>query len=60
MEADMTELDDVIAWVCSDQPKSVPDLRQAADVLGRHLRTGEARVPEARLRVAVALERLGA
>ncbi|NEK57016.1 hypothetical protein GCU56_03905 [Geodermatophilus sabuli] len=56
----MTELDDLIAWINSDQPKSVPELQRAADVLGRHLRTGETRVPEARLRVAVALERLGA
>jgi hypothetical protein len=56
----MTELDDVIAWVNSDQPKSVADLRRAADVLGRHLRTGRTGVPEARMRVAVALEQRGA
>jgi hypothetical protein len=54
------EVDAVLAWVNSDGPKSVEDLRRASDVLGRHARSGRAGVPEARMRIAVILERMGA
>jgi hypothetical protein len=54
---DTADLDAVLAWVSSDAPKSADDLRRASDLLGRHARTPG--VPEARMRVAVILERMG-
>jgi hypothetical protein len=39
---------------------SVTDLRRAAAVLGRHVRTGRMDVAAARFRVAARLEQLGA
>ncbi|MGY1637192.1 hypothetical protein ACI78V_11125 [Geodermatophilus sp. SYSU D00742] len=53
------ELDEVIGWVNSDQPKTPAQLRQAAAVLDRYRGTREPGVAEARVRVAVTLERLG-
>jgi hypothetical protein len=53
------ELDDVIRWASSDGPKTSEQLHRAADVLGRHVRSGKAGVAEARVRVAVQLEQLG-
>ena len=54
------EVDAVLAWVNSDDPKSVEALRRASDLLGRHARSGRVGVPEARMRIAVILERMGA
>ncbi len=56
---DAADLDADLAWVTSDAPKSVDQLRCASDVLGRHRGSGLPGVPEARMRVAVLLERLG-
>jgi hypothetical protein len=52
--------DDVIREVEGGGPMSVPDLRRAATVLGRHVRTGRMDVAAARFRVASRLEQLGA
>jgi hypothetical protein len=53
------ELDEVIRWVNSDQPKTIAQLHRAAAVLEGHRGSREPGVAEARVRVAVTLERLG-
>ena len=52
--------DAVIRVVEGGRPMSVSDLRRAAAVLGRHVRTGRMDVAAARFRVASRLEQLGA
>ena len=55
----MAEQDQVLAWLDSDEPKTVAQLRNAADVLARCPAPRSPQVAQARMRVAVALERLG-
>jgi hypothetical protein len=50
----------VIREVSRGVPMTVPELRRAAVVLGRHVRSGRMDVAVARFRVAVRLEQLGA
>jgi hypothetical protein len=55
----MTEVDDVIRRVNAREPMSVAELRRAAELLTREARSGRPGVGEARVRVAVELEKLG-
>jgi hypothetical protein len=52
--------DDVIRLVEAGAPMTAADLRRAAAVLGRHVRSGRLDVVVARFRVASRLEQLGA
>ena len=52
--------DGVIREVEGGGPMTVADLRRAAAVLGRHVRSGRMDVAVARYRVAARLEQLGA
>jgi len=52
--------DDVIRQVEAGAPMTAADLRRAAAVLGRHVRSGRMDVVVARFRVASRLEQLGA
>jgi hypothetical protein len=54
----MTDVDDVVRWIHSNESKSAEDLRRAADVLDRSSRRRTADVAGARYRLACALEEL--
>jgi hypothetical protein len=55
----MAEVDDVIRRINAREPMSPAELRRAAELLIRDARSGRAGLAEARVRVAVALEKLG-
>ena len=55
----MTDLKDLIRWVNSDEAKTAAELHLAADVLGRHVKSRHPGLLEARVRVAVTLEKMG-
>ncbi|NEK57907.1 hypothetical protein GCU56_08490 [Geodermatophilus sabuli] len=54
------DLDEVMRRIGSGRPMTVPELLRAAAVLARHVASGRTDVLVARVRVAVALEELGA
>ncbi|MGY1593425.1 hypothetical protein ACI789_04565 [Geodermatophilus sp. SYSU D00965] len=55
----MTDVDDVIRLVNTGEALSAPELRQAAALLNHHAWSGRPGLAEARVRVAVLLEKLG-
>ncbi|MGY1634588.1 hypothetical protein ACI784_23050 [Geodermatophilus sp. SYSU D01186] len=55
----MTDVDDLIRRVNAREPMPAVELRRARELLDRHARTGRPGLAEARVRVAVLLEKLG-
>ncbi|MGY1642993.1 hypothetical protein ACI782_17955 [Geodermatophilus sp. SYSU D00703] len=55
----MTEVDDVIRRVNGGETMSAAEARQVAALLNHHAWSGRPGLPEARVRVAVLLEKLG-
>ncbi|MFW3169182.1 hypothetical protein [Geodermatophilus sp. CPCC 206100] len=53
----MDEVDDVIRRVNAREPMPAPELDRARSLLTRHVRSGRPGLAEARVRVAVELER---